>query len=93
MVLGGLRKKEVSEQTNKIPLLGDLPLIGFAFKSESEEAIFSEVVVFITPNIVLNPALSEDEQKAYNETEFDGPCPKDASVEKDGDCLWKNCDK
>ncbi|MBN1795558.1 MAG: hypothetical protein JW804_02695 [Sedimentisphaerales bacterium] len=89
MVLGGLRKKEVSDQKNKIPLLGDLPLIGFVFSSKAEEAIFSEVVVFVTPQIVEQPELTEDEQKAYDETIFDGPCPGATDVEKDGDCLWK----
>jgi len=87
MVLGGLRKKEVSAQVNKVPLLGDLPLIGFAFKSKAEETIFSEIVVFVTPLIVEQPVLTEDEKKAYEQTKFDGPCPSMVDTEIQGDCL------
>src|SRR4030043_157931 len=73
VVLGGLRKKEVSQQTNKIPLLGDLPVIGVLFRFEGEDITNSALVVFITPHIVERPVLSEDEQRAYEETEYGRP--------------------
>ena len=75
VVLGGLRKKEVSMQTNKIPFLGDLPMIGNMFRSEGEDTVISELVVFITPWIIENPVLSGTEQVQYKETEFKGPQP------------------
>jgi len=52
IVLGGLRKKETRQTTRKIPLLGDIPLLGLLFRSKGEEVINSELVVFITPKIV-----------------------------------------
>ena len=70
-------------------LLGDLPLIGFVFSSKAEESMFSEIIVFVTPHIVEQLGLTEDEKKAYEETEFDGPCPVTSEIEKEGDCLWK----
>ncbi len=73
VVLGGLRKKEVSQQTNKVPLLGDLPLIGALFRFQGEDTTNSEIVVFITPRIIERPVLSEDEQQAYKATEFSRP--------------------
>jgi len=73
VVLGGLRKKEVSRQANKIPLLGDIPLVGGLFKFEGEDTSVNELVVFITPHIIKHPVLSESEQQAYEVTEFDGP--------------------
>ena len=74
VVLGGLRKKDVSQQINKIPLLGDLPLIGGLFRFEGEDTSVTELVVFITPRIIVEqPVLSQDEQRAYEETEFSGP--------------------
>ena len=73
VVLGGLRKKDVSQQVNKIPLLGDLPLIGVLFKFEGESVVTSELVVFITPRIIQTPVMSDAEQKAYDITEFKGP--------------------
>ena len=73
VVLGGLRKKEVTMQTNKIPFLGDLPMVGNLFRCEGEDTVTSELVVFITPRIIENPALSETEKAQYEETEFEGP--------------------
>ena len=73
VVLGGLRKKEVSQQINKIPLLSDLPLIGVLFKFEGEDTVTSELVVFITPTIIQNPSLSETELRQFEVTEFSGP--------------------
>jgi len=73
VVLGGLRKKEVSKQNNKIPFLGDLPLAGALFRFEAEETITSELVVFVTPRIVEQPALSKNEALQLEVTEFPGP--------------------
>ncbi|GAI07464.1 unnamed protein product, partial [marine sediment metagenome] len=59
VVLGGLRKKDVSQQINKVPLLGDLPLIGGLFRFEGEDTAVTELIVFITPRIVpQEPVLS-----------------------------------
>ena len=82
VVLGGLRKKDVSQQTNKIPLLGDLPILGALFRFQGESTTNSEIVVFITPHIVEQPVLSEDEQHAYEETEFSRPKPVITRAEK-----------
>lgn len=73
VVLGGLRKKDVTQQINKVPLLGDLPLAGLLFRFKGERTITSELVVFITPRIVDQTRMSQAEQKAYGVTEFEGP--------------------
>jgi len=73
VVLGGLRKKDISTQINKVPFLGDLPLLGALFKSEGEETITSELIVFITPKIVIAPLLTESEKERLKTTEFEGP--------------------
>jgi len=74
VVLGGLRKKDISKQVNKVPLLGDLPLLGGLFKFEGEDTAITELVVFITPRIVEQPIImSQQELTAYGETEFHGP--------------------
>ena len=82
VALGGLRKKDVSQQVNKIPLLGDLPLIGGLFRFEGEDTTVTELIVFITPRIVEQPVLSEDELRAYEKTEFSGPEPSLTKAEK-----------
>jgi type II secretory pathway component GspD/PulD (secretin) len=81
VVLGGLRKKEVSQQKNKIPLLGDLPLAGALFRFEAEETITSELVVFVTPRIIEQPVLSQNEALQLGVTEFSGPKVANARAE------------
>jgi len=83
VVLGGMRKKDVSTQINKIPLLGDLPLIGGLFRFEGESTAVNELVVFITPRIVEQPVLSQAEQQAYEVTEFSGPRVSLTTAEKE----------
>lgn len=73
VVLGGLRKKEVSKQANKVPLLGDIPVVGGLFRFEGEDTAVNELVVFITPHIIKDQVLSESEQRAYEATNFEGP--------------------
>ena len=85
VVIGGLRKKEVSQQTNKIPLLGDLPILGMLFRFEGEDVSNSELVVFITPRIIERPVMSEEEKQAYEATEFSGPIPVTTKMEKEAE--------
>jgi type IV pilus assembly protein PilQ len=92
MVLGGLRKKEVNTQENKVPLLGDIPVINTLFKFKAEETIFSELIVFVTPWIIEQPGLSEQESKAYEETEFEPPCAFKSDGEKKSECTTE-CSK
>jgi len=83
VVLGGLRKKDVSKQINKIPLLGDIPLLGGLFRFEGEDTAITELIVFITPRIVLQqPVLSLDEQLALEETNFNRPEPSSTKAER-----------
>jgi type IV pilus assembly protein PilQ len=81
IVMGGLRKKEVTRQINKVPLLGDLPLAGALFRFKGEQTVNSELIVFVTPWIVEQPTLSETESQAYEETRFEGPRPAHTDAE------------
>jgi type IV pilus secretin PilQ/predicted competence protein len=82
VVLGGLRKKDTTKQINKIPFLGDLPIVGAAFKFTGDDSTTSELVVFITPRIVENPVLSEREMQQFKVTDFNGPKPVYTDSEK-----------
>ncbi|MHC4389082.1 MAG: type II secretion system protein GspD, partial [Planctomycetota bacterium] len=82
VVIGGLRKKNVTQQTNKVPLLGDIPVLGLLFRFEGEDVTNSELVVFITPRIIEQPVLTEAEKQALEETEFDRPVPVITRAEK-----------
>jgi type IV pilus assembly protein PilQ len=88
VVLAGLHKKDVAERVNKIPLLGDLPIIGVLFKFEGEDTANNELVVFITPQIIEQPApLTEFEQKAWQHTEWPAPEPAN-TYKEDPDKKW-----
>ncbi len=81
VVLGGLRKKDISRQVNKIPFLGDVPVAGAAFRFEGESNTTSELVVFITPRIVEKPLLSEIQKRQLEITDFNGPAPFSTKAE------------
>jgi type IV pilus assembly protein PilQ len=82
VVLGGLRKKNTTKQLNKVPLLGDIPIAGNLFKFKAERTVLSEIVVFITPWIVEEPAMTAGEQQGFEATKFNGPKPVLTEAEK-----------
>jgi type IV pilus assembly protein PilQ len=51
-VLGGLKTKAESETVTKIPLLGDIPLLGHLFKNTVKQDTTSTLLVFITPSVI-----------------------------------------
>ncbi len=53
-ILGGLIKAKSGFKTNKIPLLGDLPLLEYLFKYENKIKTVEELVIIITPHIIEN---------------------------------------
>jgi type II secretory pathway component GspD/PulD (secretin) len=54
VVIGGLITEQDIKQGTGIPLLGDLPVIGFLFKRTSDSKARSELLVFLTPQIINN---------------------------------------
>jgi len=52
VVIGGVYTKDVSDSTTKVPLLGDIPIIGWLFKNNTVSDNKSELLVFITPKIL-----------------------------------------
>jgi type IV pilus assembly protein PilQ len=82
VVLGGLRKRETSKQVNKVPVLGDVPVLGRLFRFDGESTATTELVVFITPHIVTQPELNQSEQQALDATQFNGPEPVTTRAEK-----------
>ena len=67
VVMGGMRKKESTLTTSKVPLLGDLPFVGFLFSNDKTEVKNSELLVFISPHIYTDGPLSDEEMEKFNE--------------------------
>jgi len=54
-VIGGLVKDQISETVRKVPLLGDIPLLGALFRRTQSTKSQTELLVFLTPQVVRNP--------------------------------------
>jgi type II secretory pathway component GspD/PulD (secretin) len=54
LVIGGLYNSEDLKSTLKVPLLGDIPLIGNLFKSTSTSKDETEIIVLLRPTIAKN---------------------------------------
>jgi general secretion pathway protein D len=55
-VLGGLMKEDDVETITKVPLLGDIPILGWLFKSRSASKEKTNMLIFLTPKILRSPA-------------------------------------
>jgi type IV pilus assembly protein PilQ len=51
VIMGGLRRREKTVQVTKVPLLGDLPLLGNLFRTRHDVVSNSELVVLLAPHI------------------------------------------
>ena len=54
ILLGGLIKENKSNTVTKVPVLGDIPILGYLFKTTSKGSNRTELVVMITPHIIRN---------------------------------------
>lgn len=52
VVIGGIYTQDTQNTTNKVPLLGDIPLIGWLFKNDLKSDTKKELLIFITPKIM-----------------------------------------
>jgi type II secretory pathway component GspD/PulD (secretin) len=52
LVLGGLVRDDVREASVKVPILGDIPILGYAFRSDSKSREKANLLIFITPTII-----------------------------------------
>ena len=59
-VMGGLMEDKISNTTNQIPGLGDLPGIGNFFRNRSDTSTKTELVIFLKPTIIRDPSINGD---------------------------------
>ncbi len=55
VVLGGLTRDKQTEQMSKVPILGDIPVLGWLFKSKNTTIDKTNLMIFITPKIMRQP--------------------------------------
>ncbi len=59
IVIGGLLEDSYSQSQDKVPLLGDLPLVGHLFRSENRSRKKTNLMVFLRPQVIRNAAASD----------------------------------
>jgi general secretion pathway protein D len=52
IVIGGLVRDDITITENKIPWLGDIPWLGWLFRSQSKQTIKNNLLVFLTPHLI-----------------------------------------
>jgi len=67
IVLGGLVRKSKTKSATKIPILGDIPLLGWFFSSHNNSDARSELVVLITPYVLDTPEAAEEKSRLIYE--------------------------
>lgn len=60
VAIGGLIKTRNGKDVRKVPILGDIPIIGTIFQDKEEFNDKTELILLITPHIIANPTDSED---------------------------------
>jgi general secretion pathway protein D len=60
IVLGGLIRDDVREVVSKVPLLGDIPLLGWLFRSKSTNQVKSNLMVFLRATIVSDAGIAKN---------------------------------
>ncbi|MCE7537602.1 type II secretion system secretin GspD [Aliivibrio fischeri] len=67
LVLGGLIDERALESESKVPFLGDIPVLGYLFKSTSTQVEKKNLMVFIKPTIIRNGMTADGiTQRKYN---------------------------
>ncbi|MBI5644324.1 MAG: type II secretion system secretin GspD [Deltaproteobacteria bacterium] len=90
VVIGGLIQNKNSNTMTKVPLLGDIPFLGWLFKTKSDENLKTNLLVFITPYII-DDFKGLEELKNRKDLEFrersrkDIPNPGEDRTEGGGD--------
>ncbi len=59
-IIGGLITERDAEQIRKVPFLGDIPLLGYFFKSKSHNVAKMNLIIFVTPRIIYTDADIEE---------------------------------
>jgi len=64
LIIAGLVKDQVTDTRKKVPLLGDIPLLGLLFQKKEETVTKTDLLIFITPHIITPTIPSEEPPEA-----------------------------
>lgn len=84
VVISGLIREDQINEVSKVPFLGDIPLLGWLFRSSKERIQRTNLLIFVTPHIIRNLADASEVRKALEERaliEADSVLPVSAPVQ------------
>jgi len=60
VVIGGLIDESTTTNESKVPVLGDIPLLGWLFRNRSESNQKTNLYIFLTPRVIKSPAEAQE---------------------------------
>jgi len=70
IVIGGLISTDKTKNMRKVPLLGDIPILGYLFKRQSEVIKRTNLLVFITPHVLSTRELADEATSKLNDLQL-----------------------
>jgi len=67
VVIGGLRRKDTQKQINQIPILGDIPIVGLAFRDTIVTQNSKELLILLSPHIYKGQSPDSAQMAKFNE--------------------------
>jgi len=89
IIIGGLIKDQRTSTVDKLPFLGDIPVIGQAFRKTQNEVVKQELVVFLTPHIVTGEYDILEQPRTYPIEEDGFTMPEKPTFERRNDVKIK----
>lgn len=81
IVIGGLRQEETRAHRSKIPVLGDIPIVGQFFRSKRTERVQTDLAIFVTPRILTLTGHRPPEEESEIMQQFDVPAEEGVSTD------------
>ena len=83
IVIGGLISSQLGDRDSKVPLLGDIPLVGLAFKRKQKTDVKTELLIFLTPHVIRTPEdLSATPDRERAKLEMSGKAFEEHGLER-----------
>lgn len=73
IALGGIIRETVDDSVTKVPVLGDVPLLGFLFRQDNKTKKKTETVIVLTPHIITHPGFSGPETERFLDRKSSNP--------------------
>jgi type II secretory pathway component GspD/PulD (secretin) len=89
--LSGLRKDNITKVDERIPFLGRLPLVGYAFRHEIDRKTTSEILILLTPKkVTASQSVENRERELLQQTEDEMNAPREGYLNRFNEKFIKN---